>query len=62
MTDSRPAPRFKVGQVVVMKSLKKQPVFRVLSVHWEDGWYYQWNRNNYAAEDMLRELAAEEKG
>ena len=31
-------PKFKKGQIVVMKSLKKQPPFRILEVIWEDGW------------------------
>ncbi len=54
--------RFKVGQVVVMKSLKRELPFRIIGIRWEDGWYYQWNQNNYASERMLRELTPHEKG
>ena len=55
-------PKYKVGQIVVMKSLTKQLPFRILGVSWDDGWYYQWNRNNYASEGMIRALTPEEKG
>ena len=61
MTD-KAEPKYKVGQIVVMKNLKKQLPFRIIGVAWDDGWYYQWNRNNYAAEGMIRELTLEEKG
>lgn len=62
MTPPRPEPKFKQGQIVVMNG-KKQLPFRILKVHWfEDSWYYEWNRKNAAAEHMLRELTAEEKG
>lgn len=54
-------PKFHVGQIVVVKSLKKQLPFRIIGVTWNDGWFYQWNRRNYAAESMLRELTDEEK-
>jgi hypothetical protein len=57
----RPRPKFKVGQVVVMNSLKKQIPFRILDVMWNEGWFYQFNRRNYACESMLRELTDEEK-
>ena len=55
-------PKFKVGQIVVAKSLKRQLPFRILGLTWDEGWYYQWNRNNYASEGMLRELTPTEKG
>lgn len=55
-------PKFKVGQIVVMKSLKRGLPFRIISRRWEDGWYYQWNRNNFASEGMIRELTPQEKG
>jgi hypothetical protein len=55
-------PKYKIGQIVVMKSLKKQPPFRIIGTRWEDGWYYQWNKNNFASEYMIRGLTPEEKG
>ena len=56
-------PKFKVGQVVVMKGSKKQLPWRILDIeHTEDGWFYAWNRKNYAAESMIRTLTAEEFG
>jgi hypothetical protein len=55
-------PKFKVGQIVVMESLKKNLPFRITEVLWNDGWFYSWNRNNAASEAMLRELTPEEKG
>lgn len=58
----RAQPKFKVGQIVVLKNVRKQLPFRVLGMTWESGWYYQWNKKNFAAESMLRELTAEEKG
>ena len=58
-----PKPKFKVGQIVVMKSIKQELPFRIIGSMYEAGeWFYQWNRKNYAAEHMLRELTAEEKG
>lgn len=54
-------PKFKVGQIVVMKSLKKALPFRIVEVVWNDGWYYKWNKRNAASETMLRELTPEEK-
>ena len=58
----RPTPKFKAGQIVVMRSLKKQSPFRILDVLWNDGWYYRWNRKNAASESMVRGLTLEEKG
>lgn len=55
-------PKFKIGQIVMMKSLKKPLPFKILGLMWEDGWFYQWNKKNYAAEYMLRGLTPEEKG
>jgi len=52
----RPVPKFTVGQVVVINSLKKQPPFRISAIEWNDGWFYAWNRKNYAAESMIRAL------
>ena len=55
-------PKFKVGQIVAMKSGKQLP-FRILDVRDEDhGWFYAWNRKNYAAESMIRSLTDEEIG
>ena len=55
-------PKFKVGQIVVMISLKKNLPFRITEVLWDDGWFYRWNRNNSASEGMLRELTPTERG
>lgn len=56
-------PKFKIGQIVVAKNMKQQRPFRILGTTWGEGeWFYQWNRNNYAAEHMLRELTLEEIG
>ena len=55
-------PKFKVGQIVVLMSIRSQPSFRIKEVIWEDGWFYKYNRNNAVSESMLRELTLEEKG
>ena len=55
-------PKYKVGQIVVMVSLKKNLPFRITEALWNDGWFYRWNRNNAVSESMLRELTLEEKG
>jgi hypothetical protein len=55
-------PKYKIGQIVVMKSVKRELPFRVMGMRWDDGWYYQWNKNNFASEGMLRELTPKEKG
>jgi hypothetical protein len=60
--NDKPEPRFKVGQVVMMKSLKKPMPFRILDTLWDGEWFYYWNRRNAAAEHMLRELTPEERG
>lgn len=63
VTEECSAPKFNVGQIVVMKSVKKELPFRILGVLREGTeWFYQWNRNNYAAEHMIRALTAEEAG
>lgn len=55
--------KFKVGQIVVMKSPNKPIPFRILGMMYEfNEWYYQWNRKNYAAEHMIRALTLEEIG
>ena len=58
----RTEPKYKIGQVVMMKSLKKPLPFKILGITWDEEWFYQWNKKNYAAEHMLRELTDEEKG
>jgi len=60
---SKPEPKFSVGQVVVLSSSRKQPVFRICSAEWHDGeWFYGWNSKNAAAEHMLRKLNRDEVG
>jgi hypothetical protein len=56
------SPKFKIGQIVVMNSLKRQLPFRIIGMKYEDGWYYQWNKNNYASEGMIRKLTPDEVG
>jgi hypothetical protein len=58
---SKTKPKFKTGQIVVMNNFKRTP-FRIVETVWNDGWFYKWNRNNAAAESMIRELTPEEKG
>lgn len=60
--ENRPEPKYKVGQIVVMNSLKKQLPFRIVSVVWNEGWFYGWNSKNVAAENMIRALRPEEVG
>jgi hypothetical protein len=55
-------PKFKVGQVVVLTTIKKELPFRILDVYWNDGWFYFWNSKNAASESMIRELNSTEKG
>lgn len=56
-------PRFKVGQIVVMGSMKRELPFRILKAVEHDGeWCYAWNSRNYASEHMLRGLTKAEKG
>lgn len=62
IVNEKTEPKFKVGQVVAIKSIRKEPPFRILGMMWNDGWYYQWNSKNYASEEMVRELTPEEKG
>jgi len=59
--DVRPQPKFAVGQVVVMKGKRELP-FRIVDMMWDDGWFYAWNRKNYAAESIIRQLTKEEYG
>jgi hypothetical protein len=54
-------PKFKTGQIVIMNDHKGTP-FRIIESVWNSGWFYKWNKNNAAAESMIRELTAEEKG
>jgi hypothetical protein len=47
MSDERPEPMFKVGQVAMMKMSKGDMPFKVKSVEWYDGdWFYGWNSND----------------
>lgn len=54
-------PKFKIGQIVVMKNFKKELPFRIIDIYWDEGWFYFWNRKNAASETMLRELTEKEK-
>jgi hypothetical protein len=55
-------PKYKIGQIVVMKSIKKELPFRIIDRYWNDGWFYFWNHKNAASEYMIRELTPLEKG
>lgn len=59
-SENRPEPKYKVGQVVVLNA--RQLPFRILDVEWSEGWFYAWNRKNYASEGMIRKLTPEEIG
>lgn len=58
----KPKPKYKIGQIVVMKNFKREFSFRIIKMYWNDGWFYFWNRKNAASESMIRELTPEEKG
>lgn len=63
--DARPEPKFQKDQIVVMKSLRRQLPFKILDLVWHEEtgeWFYKWNRNNAAAEHMLRGLTKNERG
>jgi hypothetical protein len=60
--EDRPQPKYKVGQIVIINSIKKQLPFRILFVEWHDGWFYGWNSKNAASEPMIRKLTPEEVG
>jgi hypothetical protein len=56
-------PKFRAGQIVMMKMGIKEKPFRILSVQWYaegETWAYQWNRKNFASEHMIRKITAEE--
>lgn len=58
-------PKYKKGQVVVMKNFRREQPFRILDLYYNDGyagWFYFFNKKNAASEDMIRELTPEEKG
>jgi hypothetical protein len=59
----RPEPKFKVGQIVIAKHIKKEIPFRIVSMTFESGeWFYGWNKSNMAAEHMLRAQTVAEMG
>lgn len=56
-------PLYEVGQVVMMKSGKGDIPFRILArIEEHGGYFYAWNRKNYAAESMIRALTPQEAG
>jgi hypothetical protein len=56
-------PKFKVGQIVVMKTDQKTIPFCILNSVFENGeWFYAWSKKNYAAENMIRLVTPEEIG
>ncbi len=62
LAPSASTPKFKVGQVVMLTMRREQP-FKILAVRKDcGGYFYAWNRNNYASEHLVRELTKEEKG
>ena len=55
-------PKFKVGQIVVMK-IKTELQFRVIDMQFVgDSWAYARNRKSYVSEISLRALTLQEKG
>lgn len=60
--EEKTIPKFKVGQVVIMASIKSQNPFRIKEMMWDDGWWYAWNRRDFASESMIRCLTPEEVG
>jgi len=59
----RPEPKFKVGQIVVLTSIKKEMPFRILFVEWGMGdWFYGFNSKNAVAESSIRKVTPEEVG
>lgn len=59
----KPDPKYKMGQIVIAKSTKKELPFRVLFTIWgeEEGeWFYGWNSKNASAEHMIRKLTPED--
>lgn len=63
MSEERPEPVFKVGQIAVMKNSKGDMPFRVKAVEWFDGeWFYGWNSKNMLHTSMVRKVTAEEVG
>lgn len=65
MSEQQSKPKFEMGQVVAIKSTKKQVVFRILAANFfpDSGeWGYQLDRKNWLAEHMLRALTEKERG
>lgn len=63
MIQGRGIPKFHKGQVVVIKSTKKQCLFRILGVQWfadAKEYGYKQNRHNWMSEHMLRALTTDE--
>lgn len=60
---AEPPAKFKVGQVVALKRSEKFACFKILEAEYfsdHNEWFYRWNRKNWAAESMLRELTPQE--
>lgn len=50
-------PKFRVGQIVVMTSLKREMPFRIIAIEGEEGeWFYAFNKSNFIAETSLRNV------
>lgn len=58
----KPEPKYKIEQIVVIRTIKNQLPFRIKDIMWNDDWFYQYNKNNWFSEGMLRELTPVEKG
>lgn len=58
----KPEPKYKIEQIVVLRTIKNQLPFRIKDIMWNDDWFYQYNKNNWFSESMLRELTPVEKG
>lgn len=54
----RPPARFRKGQVVAVRTLKREPVFRIHRVIWSiGGWWYALNGKQAIPERELRPLS-----
>lgn len=55
------SPKFRVGQIVVLTSTKKEMPFRIIDISVSDeGFFYAFNRKNYAAESSIRSVRNDE--
>ena len=61
-SEKRPELKYKVDQVVMLSSVKKDIPFRIVFVEWSDGWFYGFNSNIAVSESSIRSLRPDEIG